>query len=259
MQQKVLVVDDDRLIREILKDLLIEAGFLVVIAGDGEAGVKLAQRERPDVILLDLYMPKLDGSEVCRILRQDPSFQHVPILLLTSRVDRNPDLNPFQLGADDYLAKPVEPFDLISRIRGSQVKCRTLRAMAEQAKDHQALVDISAAVSSSLDTKQILKQVVGKIAHHLGRIERCSIALIQEDEAAGYVVASSDDDSVEELRIDLGNYPEIRKVMEDGIPVAGSGISAMILCSLRSGRYSRGRASMPCWSARCTVSSRLSG
>jgi len=219
MRPTVLVVDDDRLLRQMLNDLLQEAGFRVVEAQDGEEGCRLAAEVAPDAVLMDLVMPRMDGVEACRRLRAEPRFRHTPILLLTSSADRAQAVNPFQVGADDYLAKPFDRFDLVARLQGNLVKKRTIEALERKASDYAALLEISKSVSSSLDTVEILRLIVGRIAGLLKDVYRCSIALIQEDDRSGYVLASSDDPDFAGVRIDLERYPEILEVMRTARPL----------------------------------------
>jgi len=216
MLTKVLVVDDDRFMRRVLTDLLEESGFVTVEAENGIQACDVALAEMPDAIVMDLVMPVLDGAEACRRLRALPQFRTTPILMLTSRTDRQGAVNPFQVGADDYLSKPFDTGDLLARLQGNLVKKRTLDALEEQARDYQALLDISESITSSLETAQILQRIVTKIARHIANVVRCSIAVIQEDGSAGFILASSDDDRLGELRIDLSRYPEIGQVMQSG-------------------------------------------
>lgn len=216
MQPKVLVVDDDRFMRRILTDLLQEGGFVTIEADNGERAVEVALEEDPDAIIMDLVMPVLDGARACQRLRQIERFRLTPILMLTSRTDLQGDVNPFEVGADDYLAKPFDTIDLMARLQGNLVKKRTLEALEEQARDYQTLLDISESITSSLETAQILQRIVTKIARHIANVVRCSIAVIQQDGTSGFVLASSDDESIGELRIELDKYPEIEQVMLSG-------------------------------------------
>ncbi|TYO99595.1 PAS domain S-box-containing protein [Geothermobacter ehrlichii] len=219
MAARVLIVDDDRLMRQVLGDLLRENGFVVIEAVDGREACERCLRASPDAVILDLVMPVMDGAETCRTLRKQPQFRHLPILMLTSRVDSPGTVNPFTLGADDYLAKPFDAEDLLARLQACIIKKNAQEALETRARDYRALLDISESIADSVETGQILRRIVRKIAGHIADIERCSIAVIQEDGAAGYILASSDDDSLRELRIDLGNYPEIRQVIESGEPL----------------------------------------
>jgi two-component system alkaline phosphatase synthesis response regulator PhoP len=109
----VLVVDDERQIATIARDYLTRAGFSVVIATDGPAGLELARQKRPDLVVLDLGLPRLDGLEVARALRRESD---VPIIMLTARVDEVDRLRGFEVGADDYITKPFSPRELVARV-----------------------------------------------------------------------------------------------------------------------------------------------
>jgi len=116
--QTILVVEDESHIVEIVRDYLKQAGYRVVIAGDGQTALTLARHERPDLIVLDLMLPGgLDGLDVCRRLRQDPSLADVPIIMLTARVEETDRLIGLELGADDYVTKPFSPRELVARVR----------------------------------------------------------------------------------------------------------------------------------------------
>jgi two-component system OmpR family response regulator len=111
--KKVLIIDDEPKIVEICRDYLKAAGYAVVEAGDGPAGIAAARREDPDLIVLDLMLPGIDGMDVCRILRRE---SHTPIIMLTARVDEADKLRGLELGADDYLTKPFSPRELTARV-----------------------------------------------------------------------------------------------------------------------------------------------
>ena len=109
----VLVVDDERQIAAIARDYLTRAGFSVAVAGDGPTGLEMARQKRPDLVVLDLGLPGLDGLEVARELRRESD---VPIIMLTARVDEQDRLRGFEIGADDYMTKPFSPRELVARV-----------------------------------------------------------------------------------------------------------------------------------------------
>lgn len=113
---KVLVVDDEEPIRELLKYNLEKDGYKVKTAADGEKAIEVAKKFNPDLVLLDIMMPKLDGVETCRLLRQLPEFQKTFIIFLTARSEEYSEVAAFDAGADDYITKPIKPRALISRI-----------------------------------------------------------------------------------------------------------------------------------------------
>jgi len=111
------VVDDDRRVVELLAIALGAYGFRVLQASDGEEALRVALRERPDLVVLDVRLPRKSGLEVCERLRQDPDDPHVPIIMVSAAVETESRLQGLARGADDYVAKPFSPKELIARIR----------------------------------------------------------------------------------------------------------------------------------------------
>ncbi|MBI2866511.1 MAG: response regulator transcription factor [Chloroflexi bacterium] len=114
MQSTVLVVEDDPHIVELVRLYLARDGHKVIAAFDGREGLRLAREVRPDLLVLDLMLPGLDGMEVCRILREESDM---PIVMLTARVEEEDRLAGLNLGADDYVTKPFSPRELAARVR----------------------------------------------------------------------------------------------------------------------------------------------
>jgi two-component system, OmpR family, alkaline phosphatase synthesis response regulator PhoP len=110
----VLVVDDERQIAEIARDYLQHAGFAVITAADGASALALASASRPDLIVLDLALPRVDGLDVAKTLRRE---SQVPIIMLTARVEEEDRLRGLELGADDYITKPFSPRELVARVK----------------------------------------------------------------------------------------------------------------------------------------------
>src|SRR5919204_2592957 len=110
----ILVVDDEPRIAEIARDYLERAGFAVTTAGNGADALALARSRRPDLVVLDLGLPQMDGLDVTRTLRKQ---SNVPIIMLTARVDESDKLIGLELGADDYVTKPFSPKELVARVR----------------------------------------------------------------------------------------------------------------------------------------------
>lgn len=114
--QKILVVDDEADILELLKYNLSKEGYEVKIASDGIKGVDIAKSFLPDMILLDIMMPKQDGVETCRQIRELPELQNSFVIFLTARSEEYSEVAAFDMGADDYITKPIKPRALVSRI-----------------------------------------------------------------------------------------------------------------------------------------------
>ncbi len=114
MNELILVVDDEPKITKIARDYLERNGFRVAVAGDGVTALAAARTDRPDLVVLDLNLPGMDGLDVCRTLRRE---SNVPIIMLTARVEEMDRLIGLELGADDYITKPFSPRELVARVR----------------------------------------------------------------------------------------------------------------------------------------------
>jgi len=123
---KVLLVEDDSIQAEATKEILEKVGYEVLLADDGINAIKIVKSERPDIILLDLILPGLDGYEVCRWLKLDESTKGIPIIMLTVKKDLSDKISGLQIGADDYLPKPYNELELNARIYAS-LRTKTLQ------------------------------------------------------------------------------------------------------------------------------------
>ena len=149
MGRTTLVVDDEAGIVKLVRDYLERAGFTVLTANDGEMALHLARTEKPDLIVLDLMLPGLDGLDVCRRLRRESG---VPIIMLTARVEEADRIVGLELGADDYVTKPFSPGELVARVRA------TLR----RANGELGQSDILRARDVELDTGALKATVAGE-------------------------------------------------------------------------------------------------
>jgi two-component system, OmpR family, alkaline phosphatase synthesis response regulator PhoP len=116
VSQKILAVDDDPDIVELLEYNLLKEGYEVQTASDGRKGFEIAKSFRPDLILLDIMMPQLDGIEMARMIRQESDLRDTYIMFLTARSEEYSEIAAFEIGADDYITKPIKPRALVSRI-----------------------------------------------------------------------------------------------------------------------------------------------
>jgi two-component system alkaline phosphatase synthesis response regulator PhoP len=120
-QLKVLIADDEPDILEILKYNLVQEGYEVFTAKDGDEAVERAKRTQPDLVVLDVMMPKKTGVEVCRLLRAQPAFRETLIIFLTAVNDEATQIHGLETGADDYVSKPISPKVFISRVNAYSV------------------------------------------------------------------------------------------------------------------------------------------
>jgi DNA-binding response OmpR family regulator len=116
MARKILVVDDQENIARIVRMMLENKGYATVWAADGAEALRLAKTEEPDLILLDVMLPKIDGFKVCRLLKFDKKYSHIPIVLLTAKSSPGDKQTGREVGADYYLEKPFQPVQLIQVI-----------------------------------------------------------------------------------------------------------------------------------------------
>jgi two-component system alkaline phosphatase synthesis response regulator PhoP len=114
---KILIVDDEPDILEFLRYNLEKEQFIVFSAGDGITGYQLAQREKPDLIILDIMMPKMDGVELCRLIRSNEELKNTLVTFLTAREEEYSQIAALDIGGDDYITKPIRPRVLVSRIK----------------------------------------------------------------------------------------------------------------------------------------------
>jgi two-component system, OmpR family, response regulator len=154
---KVLIVDDDKNLLDVLKYNLTNDGLTVVTAEDGIQALETARQERPDLILLDIMLPGLDGFEVCRILRKEMA---VPILMLTAKTEEIDKVVGLELGADDYMTKPFSVRELMARVRAT---LRRSQWMEQQIPETEQTL-LSALKADSLEV-----DVVGHRVLHKGR------------------------------------------------------------------------------------------
>ena len=147
---KVLVVDDEASIVNIISYNLKKEGYEVITAEDGEAGLELAMNEKPDLILLDIMMPKMDGYEVCRKIREK---SNVPIIMLTARADEVDKVIGLEMGADDYVTKPFGNRELIAR-----VKAHLRRNTVNEAKTEKGNVQTFGDLTIDFDRYEVTKR-----------------------------------------------------------------------------------------------------
>ncbi|MEI6045988.1 MAG: response regulator transcription factor [Chloroflexota bacterium] len=148
---KILIVDDEENIANTLKYNLIREGYEVTISGDGRQALEVARREKPDLVILDLMLPSMNGLDVCRTLRQHST---VPILMLTAREEEVDKILGLELGADDYMTKPFSLREVIARVRAMLRRMEMLQTVTAQAE---AVLSVAQTAPDALFAKDIIQ------------------------------------------------------------------------------------------------------
>ncbi|HEU4427372.1 MAG TPA: response regulator transcription factor [Myxococcota bacterium] len=177
MPSTVLIVEDEPDLAELVRFHLAQAGFAVEVAHSGRAGLEAIRRARPALVVLDLMLPDLSGTDVCREVRSDPKLRELPILMLTARGDEVDRVVGFELGADDYVTKPFSPRELVLRVRailrraeGEPQKSSVLRRGALQldAERHRCTVD-GEAIELTAKEFRLLEVLMSRPGHVMTR------------------------------------------------------------------------------------------
>ncbi len=209
IKKKILIVDDELFFREVLKDIL-QKDFAIIEGKDGEEAISLSLKHAPDLIIMDVEMPRKNGIEACRILKADPETRKIPLILFTARTNKKDMVIGLKAGADDYITKPVCLPEIIARV-DAHLRAKDFYSDLED-KDLRFLLEITESISAIRNPMAILRLIVEKMAGIMD-IARCSIISIN-DKGEVIVKASNDLNCQEELVLDLRKYPEIQKSIE---------------------------------------------
>jgi len=211
--QTVLVIDDERDLIELVRYNLEKGGFDVIGATKAEAGLEIARMNGPDAVILDVMMPGQDGLEVCRQLRADPRTSRIPVIMLTAKAAEADRVVGLELGADDYLAKPFSPRELVARVRAILRRSAPADASAEVIRNGELVIDVPRHEVTWKGKPVLLTATEFRILHFLaGRAGRvCSRTSIIDD-ALGTDVAVIDrtvDVHVTAIRRKLGKGADL--------------------------------------------------
>jgi len=154
MKEKILIVEDEKDIVKMLDYNLKKEGFRTITAYDGEDALDLANREHPDLIVLDLMLPGIDGLEVCKILKKEKKTSSIPIIMLTAKTQESDKIVGLELGADDYVTKPFSPRELIARIKAVLRRVKEGEKLPEVLKIGELTIDFSK-ISVSVKDKPV--------------------------------------------------------------------------------------------------------
>lgn len=139
---KILVIEDDRDIAELIEYNLKQEKFVVDICSNGATGLARATRTLPDLLILDLMLPDMDGLEICRTLKSDPKTKSIPVIMLTAKGEEIDRIVGFQMGADDYLSKPFSPRELVLRIKAILRRSKELKEQKQTLKTVFGILEI---------------------------------------------------------------------------------------------------------------------
>lgn len=209
---RVLIIDDDATASAMAEDMLSRYGYEAKCANSGAEGVLITGQWAPAVILLDLVMPGMDGFETCRKIREIKHIHRPAVIVVSAKYDKETIVKALASGADDFITKPVNDAELVERIRAQRRISGFYMEMEQDTKNLEKIVEITGAISSTLDPNEVLRVVVSKVAEAMGAM-RCSLVLIVNEREA-YVLASHDNPTVKDLRIDLSLYPEIMEAVK---------------------------------------------
>lgn len=154
MKEKILIVDDEKDIVKMLDYNLKKEGFRTISASNGEEALDLAFREHPDLVILDLMLPGMDGLEVCKALKKEGKTASIPIIMLTAKTQETDKIVGLELGADDYVTKPFSPRELIARIKAVIRRSKEKEKLPEVFKTGDLTVDFSE-ISVSVKDKSV--------------------------------------------------------------------------------------------------------
>jgi adenylate cyclase len=178
----ILIVDDDAGIRRMFQLLLSETGYRVSSAGSGEEALAYLELVTPDLILMDLMLPGLNGQEVTVRVKADTRKPFIPIILVTARGDKESKVKALDAGADDFLVKPVDLTELLARVRAMLRLQRSQRSLRAEQRKTELLLHLTRELGTTLDLDQLLTQFLDQLADAVGAI-RASIILVSDVEA----------------------------------------------------------------------------
>lgn len=140
-KQTILVVDDEQDLLDLIEYNLRQEGYDVIKAENGKDGIQMAKEHMPNLVLLDIMMPQMDGIEVCDRMREDPTLTHIPIIFLTARSDEKTEIEGLNKGADDFITKPISTSKLISRIKAVLRRFEETEEKVQKLKVHDLEID----------------------------------------------------------------------------------------------------------------------
>ena len=245
---KILVADDDQALVRTLTWILKENGYEVVSAPGGENLLGQLEEERPNLLLLDIMMPKVDGLQLLEKLKGDDRFRDLPVLMISSMPPEEATVKSLGLGAADFISKPFRVKELLARVKAHLRVGQELAHAREEAQSRAAMIDILHEVTDSLKPDEIYHILARRVARVL-HISKCSMVLAKAGDTRGVVVAAYESPMLRNLEIDLGRYPEIQQALSGGRPVLVEDVATDPLYDDERQRWKREGIQVPTRSA----------
>ena len=245
---KILVADDDQSLVRTLTWILKEHGYTVVAVPGGEGLLAKLEEERPQLLLLDIMMPKVDGLQLLERLKTDERYRDLPVLMVSSMPPEEATVKALGLGAADFIAKPFRVRELLARVEAHLRVGQALLQAKEEARSRAAMVDILHEVTDSLKPDEIYHILARRVARVLN-ISKCSMVLAKPGDRTGVVVAAYENPMLRNLEIELGRYPEIEAALANGRMVLVRDVSTDPLYEKERVRWEREGIKVPTRSA----------
>mgnify|MGYP001270314518 CR=1 FL=1 len=209
VKARILVVDDEPDAVELVAFNLRQAGYSVTTAADGAEALQKARSQLPDLIVLDVMLPELDGFEICKVLRHDPTTMRVPIILLTAKAAEVDRVLGLELGADDYLTKPFSPRELILRVKKILGRGQSAPTEKEVLRFGDLLIDVPKHVvnwrGKSIDLTATEFKLLTLLARRAGRVQSRDALLRDVWEYDSLIDTRTVDTHMRRLREKMGN------------------------------------------------------
>src|SRR6266581_3652810 len=245
---KILVADDDQSLVRTLTWILKENGYEVVTAPGGEGLLGKLEDERPNLLLLDIMMPKVDGLQLLARMKADDRFRDVPVLMISSMPPEEATVKSLGLGAADFISKPFRVRELLARVKAHIRSAQELARARDEAQSRAAIVDILHEVTDSLKPDEIYHILVRRVARVL-QISKCSMVLAKPGDQLGVVVAAYENPMLRNLQIELARYPEIRRALTTSRSVLVEDVTTDPLYQEERVRWQREQITVPTRSA----------
>src|SRR6266568_711638 len=245
---KILVADDDQSLVRTLTWILKENGYEVVTAPGGEGLLGKLEDERPNLLLLDIMMPKVDGLQLLARMKADDRFRDVPVLMISSMPPEEATVKSLGLGAADFISKPFRVRELLARVKAHIRSAQELARARDEAHSRAAIVDILHEVTDSLKPDEIYHIPVRRVARVL-QISKCSMVLAKPGDQLGVVGAAYENPMLRNLQIEVVRYPEIQRALTTSRSVLVEDVTTDPLYQEERVRWQREQITVPTRSA----------